>query len=308
MQGNGSGGLLIDWGSCLRAWLMDESNAVADSIERPIPLGSIKDGGFAQVLEETCGAWLSAPRGLPIVLCGMVGARGMWREAAYVPCPLSLNEIVGRSEQVTIAGRPAHILPGASSLGPFGIDVLRGEEIQAIGAATLINTATATACIPGGGTKWIRMVNGYLVSFTTWITGELFRLLRYQSMLGQLADGDDYDRDTFRRGLDRGRSIPINRIAFSARAEALAGPLSATQVSSYLSGLLIGSEIGCALPDNQDLPLILVAKGLLQNLYQTAFGHFGVAVRLVDAIEAKRMGLSLAARALTRTTGLVSRP
>ncbi|MFX8864396.1 2-dehydro-3-deoxygalactonokinase, partial [Acinetobacter baumannii] len=59
---------------------------------------------------------------------------------------------------------------------------------------------------------------------------------------------DPGEHDTagaFARGVNRALADPaVSMLLFSARAEVLLGKLSTREVAAYLSGLLIGAEIG----------------------------------------------------------------
>jgi 2-dehydro-3-deoxygalactonokinase len=290
--------LAIDWGnSGMTAWLMDRSQRVLDALDHPVALKDVSNAGYADLVATACAPLLDVRQDLPVILCGMVGARGMWVEAPYASSPARLPDLVRRAVRVTISGHPAAILPGADFKGPQGFEVMRGEEVQILGAARMTGRQEGLVCIPGAHSKWARLESGALAEFETWITGELFQLLR-QGIVGRLAEGDVFSLDAYRRGLERGRTGPVNRAAFSARSDVLAGALPATDVSSYISGLLIGSEVSGATPSGSVGSILLLAKGVLAHRYRAAFEHFGLDHQLVDAREAKRIGLALAAAEL----------
>ena len=84
----------VDWGtSSFRLWLVDRAgNALA---ERRSHEGMMAAGkpGFAAVLQSHLEAVGAAP-GLPVVVCGMAGARQGWVEAGYVDTPARLASIL----------------------------------------------------------------------------------------------------------------------------------------------------------------------------------------------------------------------
>ena len=67
----------------------------------------------------------------PLLLAGMVGSNRGWKEAPYVPCPAGIDEIAAKL--VWAAEREA-IVPGVSYIGEGRADVMRGEEVQLLGA------------------------------------------------------------------------------------------------------------------------------------------------------------------------------
>ena len=125
---------------------------------------------------------------------------------------------------------------------------MRGEELQLLGLAETAGLTDATVCIPGTHSKWARLDNGELTGFRTFVTGELFQLLRRHSLVGALAEGDAHDDAAFRRGLARGAGQALSHAVFAARANALGGTLAPAAVSSFLSGVLIGAEIAARCP------------------------------------------------------------
>ena len=128
--------IAVDWGtSNLRAWAMGASG-VLDHGESHEGMGTLSRDGFEPALLRVVSPWLQDGRVMPVIACGMVGARQGWIEAVYraVPCsPVS-------AAQMTVAPTSdsrirVHIAPGLSQDRPA--DVMRGEETQIAGALAL---------------------------------------------------------------------------------------------------------------------------------------------------------------------------
>lgn len=291
--------IAVDWGStAFRAWAMGLDGAVFDSRSGQDGLKSVVDGDFAGVVARACGDWMAQAPDVPFVFCGMVGSRTGWVEAPYAECPVAPRDLAGQAVPLTISGHRGVILPGACTRTAAGdVDVMRGEEVQLLGLAELHGLDDALVCIPGTHSKWARLSGGALVGFRTFVTGELFQLLRNQSLVGALADGDAFDPEAFQRGLARGAADPLSNAVFSARANTLGGTLKPAGVSSYLSGALIGAEIAA-----QDIApgqeVILLATGVLAERYAAALQAMNLSARLIDAKDATRAGLRVAARQL----------
>ena len=197
--------IAIDWGStAFRAWAMGLDGTILGAVTAEDGLKSVSNRDFDGVVSRHCGAWLSAHPEVPVILCGMVGSRTGWVEAPYVDCPVAPRLLAAQAAPLTIAGHRAAILPGACTRSPAGdVDVMRGEELQLLGLAETAGLTDATVCIPGTHSKWARLDNGELTGFRTFVTGELFQLLRRHSLVGALAEGDAHDDAAFRRGLAR---------------------------------------------------------------------------------------------------------
>src|SRR5690242_11901336 len=84
----------VDWGtSSFRLWLIDRDGKVLG--ERRSDEGMMAAGkvGFAAVLQSHLGAVVAAPA-LPVIICGMAGARQGWVEAGYVDTPAPLASVL----------------------------------------------------------------------------------------------------------------------------------------------------------------------------------------------------------------------
>ena len=58
---------------------------------------------------------------------------------------------------------------------------MRGEETQIAGFLALNPKFDGVICLPGTHTKWVHISAGEIVSFRTFMTGEMFALLSQQS-------------------------------------------------------------------------------------------------------------------------------
>src|SRR5690606_35010128 len=96
-------------------------------------MASLTPEGFEAALVAAVDDWIAgATVPVPVIACGMVGARQGWVEAAYraVPCaPVGPPLTAAPTADPRIA---VHIVPGLSQTRP-GADVMRGEETQIAG-------------------------------------------------------------------------------------------------------------------------------------------------------------------------------
>ena len=107
------------------------------------------------------------------------------------------------------------------------------------------------------------------------------------------------DADLMFVGEAPGADEDLQGIPFVGRAGQLLNDLSATDAKARLSGTLIGLEIAGALASAGSVDgICLVGSGRLGALYRSALEGLGLAVRLVDADEAVRAGLSAAAQTI----------
>lgn len=228
----------VDWGgSNLRVMQIAAGGAVLAHRSDPRGAAGLAPADFPAVLREVAGDWLAQA---PVLVCGMAGARGRWREVDYVPCPASALDVAAGLARPEAAGDVA-IVPGVSfSLDGHLMDVMRGEETQALG----LGGGDRLIVAPGTHSKWIAVTSGRIAHFRTFMTGELFAAVRSATMLGAGMGEPGVDADAFRRGVERGFfERDLSAALFSVRVEGLAGRLAPEGAADYLSGLLIGSEI-----------------------------------------------------------------
>ena len=239
--------ILVDWGTTnLRAWAVDAEGRILAQRLSPKGLLTVGPGEFATILGETCADWLEDRTAIPILMCGMIGSKLGWREVPYLSAPVSFDEL-GRhlvAIQTPFAG-PVAIVPGIMMEDDAQPEVMRGEESQIIGALHALGVDDGAFLLPGTHSKWALVENRKLVSFRTYMTGELYGLLRHSGTLAQLMDGEAFDDAAFRSGVLRAQSPEagvISHALFAVRTLGLLDRVPKNCLASYLSGLLIGAE------------------------------------------------------------------
>jgi 2-dehydro-3-deoxygalactonokinase len=128
---------------------------------------------------------------------------------------------------------------------------------------------------------------GRIVSFRTFFSGEAFAALRSATILGRMMTDGPTDLAAFDRGLARAEDAGhlLNHL-FGVRTLGLFGRLGEAESGSYLSGLLIGHEVGAALPAGARVHLIGAAP--LCALYARAIARLGGEPVLEDSDAAAR--------------------
>ncbi|MFC0669593.1 2-dehydro-3-deoxygalactonokinase [Azotobacter chroococcum] len=280
----------LDWGtSSLRAYLLGEGGRVLDRRAEPWGIQHVPDGDFARAFAALTGDWRARWPGLPALAAGMIGSAQGWQEVPYVECPADAARLVGGLRRIDSGdGGYLHLVPGVLDAGALP-NVLRGEETQVFGALQLAPELSAKALLvlPGTHSKWAAVEDSAIRHFSTYMTGELFAVLRDHSILGRpaRAQGSRPAPDAFARGLELAREGAVAGRLFSARSLVLTGRLAAEESLDYLSGLLIGEELRCALAslDGACPPLVLIGDGALCRRYREALRQFGVEdVRLLE--------------------------
>ncbi|SFV16461.1 2-dehydro-3-deoxygalactonokinase [Pseudoduganella namucuonensis] len=277
-MGNDQGGrklVGIDWGTTnRRAYVLDGSGACLRSHGDGLGLLAVREhlgGRFDEALLSLLDE-LDAGPDPKVLMSGMVGSAQGWQEAPYLDCSVPLEALRGAAVPVRGApeGRDWRIVPGYCCRHGE-IDVMRGEEIQLLGALAL-GHGDGWVVLPGTHSKWVLLCHGRVAKLATYMTGELFAMLSSGGTLAQvmaasggarharaaddaagaagvLADAADADDS----GAGAGAGAGANAAAAAARAGLFAGAMRA-QRREALSHALFGvraSVVAGAMPAAQ---------------------------------------------------------
>ena len=267
--------IAVDWGtSNLRAWAMSTDGAVKAMDYSNNGMAGLSHDGFEPALLDLIDPWLGSTP-IPVIACGMVGARQGWAEAPYravpttplgtlSPCPTNDSRI------------DAYILPGLKQ--EKTPDVMRGEETQIAGFLSDHSDFDGVICLPGTHTKWVHISAGEVVSFQTALTGELFALLAEKSVLRHSVETAEWDEAAFFEAVSDSMTRPetVATGLFRIRASHLLQDTAPETSRARLSGLLIGAEIASARPYWLGQNVALVGEPALTALYAAALKSQGV--------------------------------
>lgn len=284
--------IAVDWGtSNLRAWAMSSEGKVLAEASSEDGMGKLNREGFEPALVRLIGPWLVGRP--PVVACGMVGSRQGWCEAPYrtVPCtPLDRSAQV--KAPVTDPRLSVSIAPGLKQVSPA--DVMRGEETQIAGALHLMPGYDGVLCLPGTHSKWVHISAGEVISFQTFMTGEMFALLSETSVLRHGMQGGGWDEAAFNSAILDALSRPekLGARLFSLRAEGLIAGLTPQAARARLSGLLIGTELAAAKPYWLGQRVTLIGAEKLSAAYARALSAQGVEAQRLNATDCTLAGLA----------------
>ena len=299
----------VDWGtSNLRAWGIDADGETTFSAASSLGMGKLTPDAFPGVLRDVLAPELSADAHADVLICGMAGARQGWMEAPYLDAPADLGGLAFGAVSPPMPGsqlRP-RILPGVCQKLAGAEDVMRGEETQILGLSAILPGFGGIAVLPGTHSKWVAINGRRIERFATVMTGELFEVLRTHSVLRLSLNGDlnGEERDAgFEAGLGAGIEAPEKLAAtlFKVRTGALLSNRQPAWCAAFLSGLLIGAEIGGQRDwieaDRGEIPLVGSAQ--LCALYARGLKRLGIESRVIDATAATLAGLKAARQNLS---------
>ena len=272
----------IDWGSSnRRAYVLGAQGELIRQHEDDAGILNVKDG-----FEASLGTLLEALEidSADIVMSGMVGSRNGWKEAPYlsVEHPLSrLGEAMMEIE-TAIPGVRVRVVPGFRYIDAHGLpDVMRGEETQVLGTLEL-SDAGGWFLLPGTHSKWAHVNDGRITEFMTFMTGELYAILSQHGTLAKVITSQDAVQEAFADGLRAARAGGFTHTAFCCRALVVTDMMPPAHSASYLSGLLIGTELFEIVKkagDAMSAPVQVVGSPALTSRYLSALELLGIPAR-----------------------------
>ena len=272
--------IAADWGtSNLRIWGIDHRGQVIDTINNGKGMSSLIPSEFEPYLISLIESWLPKEGNAkcPIIICGMAGAKNGWKEAAYLkaPCPpinkKKIIQVETDDQRISVS-----IVPGIMQTSPP--DVMRGEETQIAGYLSKNPDFDGIICLPGTHTKWAHISANEIVSFKTFMTGEIFLSLSEGSILKSSVQSNEFDSTSFLEAFEDTYSNPalLSSKLFGLRAADLLENTSTKFLKSKLSGYLIGCELAGAKSYWLGQNIIMIGNNDLCILYQKALKKLGI--------------------------------
>lgn len=293
--------IIGDWGnSNARVWLCAGDGAVLDARRGPGIAALRSDpAAIAAAFATMVAGW---PGGVPALLAGVVGASFGWRDAGYLPCPITIDEIGNHAVRAPTNERAVWITPGIRCTNAWGQpDTMRGEELQIAGWAAQSRAANALVALPGTHCKWAQVEGGQVTRFHSAISGELFALLRDHSvMVDRTASAAPHDAAAFAQGVALAKEaadVDLAALLFASRARQATGAMPPAAGPSFVSGIVIGCDVRTALRHYGAVPtLAVVGEDALGQRYAEALALWGCVPTMARGDDMVRAGLCAAAQ------------
>lgn len=272
----------IDWGtSNRRAYVISQAGALLRKHEDEYGILHVH-GSFEDSLATLLEALEVGPA--DVVMSGMVGSRNGWKEAPYAEIDLPLTGLAAAMMDIgtSIPGTRVRVVPGYRYTDPTGLpDVMRGEEVQVLGARQL-SGSDGWFLLPGTHSKWVRVEGDRIAEFMTFMTGELYALLSQHGTLSKIVASEESVPEAFADGLRAARHGTFTHTAFCCRARVVTDMMPASHSASYLSGLLIGTELFDIVRKaggTMSAPVQVVGSPALSARYLSALELIGIPAR-----------------------------
>lgn len=299
MSHTGTGSIIgINWGSSnFRAYLIGPDGHARDVLELAAGVTALQRDGMVAIANQVRSRW---PDAVHAYAAGMIGSNVGWTDAGYLDCPASVDAVAHGLVATRIGDLALDIVPGLACVreADGAPDIMRGEETELFGllADGQLGDAPVVA-LPGTHTKWVRLRDGRVQEFMTCMSGEIFDRLSAGGLLASVVEGPGGDGPAFVEGVRAAasRSLGLGTLLFGVRARMIRGTLARADTSSYLRGLLAGSEIADALalfPELRTTTVPLVGSAPVCALYQATLAALGIAARPVASADAVARGFA----------------
>lgn len=252
-----------------RVWALDANGAVA----------LFKDfdpaAGPAALLDFVSALGKGAT--VPVVVSGSSD----WVQPALhaVPCKMDLQG----TEIVQVDGANLYFLPAVQQAAPA--DVIHGQEATIAGFLSDDKEFDGVLCVVGAHTKWVHISAEEIVSFQSFMTGELADFVADKSSLNAAFGAGGFDSAAFEDAMSETLSRP-ERLAskmVEIQSAVMQGSLPERSARSRLLGFLIGAELGATRPYWLGQNVVVLADGEVGQAYLQALKSQGAMARLVGA-------------------------
>lgn len=224
---------------------------------------------FSNFLQEELGKITDLKNDNVIVASGMISSSIGMRELGYsqMPFKASGNNLFSKLLSIN-KNLSVLMISGART----DSDVMRGEEIQAVGLSPYLPVQKEGLLIlPGTHSKHLSFKENNYTNLDTYMTGEMFKLFSKNSIISNSVEEGEFTdlcKTSFLDGVKDGADDGVNKHLFKIRAFELLGRRKKVESYYYLSGLLIGEELSYL--RDIETTICMAASGIINDLYQIA--------------------------------------
>lgn len=273
----------------LRVWLMGAGGRVLAQ--------RVSERNEAKTFEAALIALLAndLPDGqvTPVISCGAFSASEGLQTADFSTVPCKAPGAMQADHLPTSDPRMAiTVLPGVKQVGPD--DLMQGDETRIAGFLSQNPKFDGVICLPGAQSRWVRVSAEEIVSFQTYMTGELASLLSEKSVLSASVLTEDFDEAAFQEALSETMSRPQSVAAklFGLKAAHLVSGQSAGEGRARMFGYLIGLELAGARPYWLGMDIAVIAEPRLCERYKDALTALGGFAQVYSEEEMTLAGLA----------------
>ena len=289
--------LVVDCGTTnLRVTLLNENKEKIDTVkaEGGVRHTSIDghNGRLRTMLRESIETVLArngytAADVEKCVASGMITSALGLMEIPHVPAPAGAAELREKMQEKVfedVASFPIAFIPGMRNFaGPVdlenfsGMDMMRGEEVEAVGLYKLLAPkGAAMFVLPGTHNKFVAMdAQGRMLGCMTSISGELLDALTHHTIIAEavghsFVSADEYDPEYAKAGARECAVSGLGRAAFAGRILSTLGGKDRAKLQSYLLGATLALDVQAMqsfVGDQENVEAYIAGKAPLQQCF-----------------------------------------
>lgn len=232
---------------------------------------------------------ISNHKQVQIIASGMITSNVGLIEIPHLKAPAGIDELALGMQAKNIPqvfDQPIWFIPGIRNnpkeISPkniSNIDIIRGEEVEAIGAINRLNLkGPAILILPGSHTKFIKLDNHQKIQASiTSMTGELLSLLTKQSILADSVKNkftDQIDVPALLLGQKAALDYGLGRAGFLVRLLGMFTGYTRSQKANFLLGAVLANDLK-AIKNNHAFsitssePFIILSNKILGQALET---------------------------------------
>ena len=222
---------------------------------------------------------------------------------------------------------PLWLIPGVrnriSTVGLHNaeaMDMMRGEETEAIGLMTRLNmTGPAMFIMPGSHTKLVSIdAEGCITGCATTLAGELLQVITQNTLLSQSLEAgfaDSFLPDMVLEGAAAAQKTGLARACFGVRTLAIFTESQRNERANFLLGAVLSGDLlalknSSAIQMQPDTPIVITGKSLLRQalalLIEKQGFFYGKRLIVTDEQQADLAGFGAITIAAARGLGVSS--
>lgn len=192
-----------------------------------------------------------------ILAAGMITSNLGLYEVPHLIAPVALQDFTANVCTVVleeISPLPIHFIPGVKNIDTSnlssieGLDIMRGEEVEALAIAALLNVDhDAIIALPGSHSKFVAMdAKQTILGCCTTLAGELNAIITNHTILTNSLQGryaETLCHDSLLDGYQAAEKYGMGHALFSIRLNEQFGGKSHEQLASFLVGVILHSDI-----------------------------------------------------------------
>jgi 2-dehydro-3-deoxygalactonokinase len=198
-----------------------------------------------------------APEAVDLVVAsGMITSSLGLKEVPHLVAPVGLDDLAAGMVSESFPGvwhKPVWFVPGVKNKAGMVsgdelplMDMMRGEEVETIALQQRLGTHGACWFIlPGSHTKFVRLSkNGRIMQIVSTLAGEMMDALSHNTILAASVEpGSGMNPKWLLKGYRVSVEQGLSRAAYCVRLAQLWSESSKADRTSYLLGVLLGSDI-----------------------------------------------------------------